>query len=296
MADTRESMSMCKLFIGGLNKSTTDEEMNEHFIQFGHIKDLVVMKGDDGGSRGFGFITYKEAESVEKVFAARPITVGGKVLDPKRAMPKELGPGAHPKTNKLFLGGIPKSWTDDDIRKYIEGRHKTEYGTITKITIIKDRETQESKGYAFLEASSTDFADRLAISEADFHVGERKCQIKKAEDKEGFSEGGRGGRGGGRGGERGGFSRGGRGGDRGGRGGDRGGRGSYGGGRGGDRGGRGGDGGGRGGRGARGGERGGGARGGGYGQAGGYGQGTYGAPYGQSAYGAPAYHMQAQDQ
>ena len=41
-------------------------------------------------SRGFGFVTYKDQESVERAMAARPHTIDDKVVEAKRAAPREV--------------------------------------------------------------------------------------------------------------------------------------------------------------------------------------------------------------
>lgn len=42
-------------------------------------------------SRGFGFITYSESESVEKAQANRPHTIDERPVETKRAMPRNVG-------------------------------------------------------------------------------------------------------------------------------------------------------------------------------------------------------------
>jgi len=219
--DTRECDAMRKMFVGGLNKYTTDEAFFEYFGQFGNMEDKVIIKDPQSKlSRGFGFITYDCSDAVEKVFQARPHTIDNKTLDCKRAMPREFNSSAaHAKVTKLFVGGVGPDLTPEDLQEYIESRHPTSVGTIDKIDFLKDKTTEQNKGFGFLECSSTDFADRLTISEQHFNLKGKKMGIKKAEPKPG--EGGAADRGRGRGG----FA--GRGGGRG-RGG--GGRGGYGGG------------------------------------------------------------------
>jgi len=224
--DTRECEAMRKMFVGGLNRDSTDEAFFDYFGQFGNVVDKVVIKDPQTKtSRGFGFITYDCSDAVEKVFQSRPHTVDNKTLDVKRAMPREFNTTtAHAKVTKLFVGGVGPDLTVEDLQAYIESRHPTSIGTIDKIDFLKDKTTNQNKGFGFLECSSTDFADRLTISEQHFMLKGKKMAIKKAEPKggEGAPAGGDRGRG------RGGFqARGG--GGRGGRGGGRGGRGGYGG-------------------------------------------------------------------
>ena len=49
-----------KLFVGGLPQEVSEEELNEHFGQFGEIES-VNLKTDPntGRSRGFCFVVYK---------------------------------------------------------------------------------------------------------------------------------------------------------------------------------------------------------------------------------------------
>lgn len=228
--DTRECEAMRKMFVGGLNRDTTEETFNEHFGQFGEMVDQVIIRDSvSRHSRGFGFVTYNKSDCVEEVFKARPHVLDGKTLDVKRAMPRDYNTStAHSKVTKLFIGGISPDLTPEELREYIEGRHPPRIGTIDKIDFLKERETNKNKGFGFLECSDTDFADRLTISENSFTLKGRNMSLKKAEPKPeqggGGGAGGRGGaqRGGARGGGRGSF--GGRGGgQRGGRGGNRGG-------------------------------------------------------------------------
>jgi len=218
--DTRECEAMRKMFVGGLNRDTTDDAFFEYFGQFGNMVDQVVIKDPQSKvSRGFGFITYDSSDAVEKVFQSRPHTIDNKTLDVKRAMPREFNTStAHAKVTKLFVGGVGPDLTPEELQEYIESRHPTSVGTIDKIDFLKDKTTNQNKGFGFLECSSTDFADRLTISEQHFNLKGKKMAIKKAEPK-----GSEGGGGGDRGRGRGGFSAGGRGRGRGGGGGGRGG-------------------------------------------------------------------------
>jgi hypothetical protein len=126
---------------------------------------------------------------------------------------------------KLYIGNLPFSATEDQLHEYFSQIGVTPSG----VNLIRDRFTGQSRGFAFVELSNDDDADRAVNSLNGQNFGGRNLVVNEARPQ---AE--RGGGGGGRGGGGGGY-----GGGRGGHGGGGGGRGGHGGGggRGGDRGG-----------------------------------------------------------
>jgi len=60
----RREILSSKLFVGGLAWATTDETLAAHFAPFGDVVEAKVIKDrETGRSRGFGFVTYENAES-----------------------------------------------------------------------------------------------------------------------------------------------------------------------------------------------------------------------------------------
>ena len=58
------------MFIGGLSWQTTPESIREYFSIFGELAEVMVMKDPaTRRSRGFGFITFSEPHSVDKVLS-----------------------------------------------------------------------------------------------------------------------------------------------------------------------------------------------------------------------------------
>ena len=116
----------------------------------------------------------------------------------------------------LYVGNMSFSTTEDQLREVF-----AQYGTVTKVQIITDRETGRPRGFAFVEMSDGGDAAIQAMNGA--QLDGRTLTVNEAKPRED-----RGGGGGGRGGYGGG-------GGRGGYGGGGGGRGGYGGGGGGGR-------------------------------------------------------------
>ncbi|KAI3456557.1 hypothetical protein Pfo_013220 [Paulownia fortunei] len=83
-----------KIFVGGLASTVTETEFKRYFDQFGTITDVVVMYDHNTQRpRGFGFITYDLEEAVDKVLFKTFHELNGKMVEVKRAVPKELSPG-----------------------------------------------------------------------------------------------------------------------------------------------------------------------------------------------------------
>lgn len=83
-----------KIFVGGLASTVTESDFKKYFDQFGTITDVVVMYDHNTQRpRGFGFITYDLEEAVDKVLFKTFHELNGKMVEVKRAVPKELSPG-----------------------------------------------------------------------------------------------------------------------------------------------------------------------------------------------------------
>ncbi|TYI68061.1 hypothetical protein E1A91_D08G062500v1 [Gossypium mustelinum] len=83
-----------KIFVGGLTSTVTESDFKKFFDQFGNIIDVVVMYDHNTQRpRGFGFITYDSEEAVDKVLLKKFHELNGKMVEVKRAVPRELSPG-----------------------------------------------------------------------------------------------------------------------------------------------------------------------------------------------------------
>jgi RNA recognition motif-containing protein len=114
--------------------------------------------------------------------------------------------------SKLYVGNLSYSTTEDDLRTLF-----AQAGQVKSVSVIKDRDTGRSKGFAFVEMTNDDEAQK-AISQfngAAFQERSLKVNVARPREDRPRGAGGGGGGGGGFGGPRGG-DRGGGGGGRGG--------------------------------------------------------------------------------
>ncbi|KAI6160516.1 heterogeneous nuclear ribonucleoprotein HRP1 [Pisolithus thermaeus] len=142
-----------KMFIGGLNWDTTDESLRNYFSQFGKVDACTIMRDAAGRSRCFAFLTFEDPASVNAVMV-REHFLDGKIIDPKRAIPRQ----EHQRATKLFIGGLPGSVTSESMRDFF-----SQFGKVIDSTVMLDRETGRSKGFGFVSFEDTDVTPFLGF-------------------------------------------------------------------------------------------------------------------------------------
>src|SRR5437868_5065716 len=90
----------------------------------------------------------------------------------------------------LYVGNMSFSTTEDQLREVF-----SQYGTVTKVQLIMDRETGRPRGFAFVEMS--DGGDQAIAALNGQPFGGRSLTVNEAKPREGGGGGGRGGYGGG---------------------------------------------------------------------------------------------------
>jgi RNA recognition motif-containing protein len=108
--------------------------------------------------------------------------------------------------NRLYVGNLSFNANADSIRAAF-----SQYGEITDIHIVADRQTGQSRGFCFVTMGSADAAAKAIAGMNGTLLDGRALKVNEAEERQG---GGGGGGGGGRGGGRGGGGGGGGGGRR----------------------------------------------------------------------------------
>lgn len=119
-----------KIFVGGLASTVTENDFKKYFEQFGTINDAIVMYDHNTQRpRGFGFITFDSEDAVDMVLHKTFHELNGKMVEVKRAVPKELSPGPNMRLpigeynhgmNRInsFLNGYSQGYNPSSVGSY----------------------------------------------------------------------------------------------------------------------------------------------------------------------------------
>lgn len=98
-----------KLFVGGLSWSTNDAGLRSAFERYGDIQEAkVIMDRETGRSRGFGFVTFSEADDATKAInALNGAMIDGRAIKVNEANEKPEGERG-PRGPRPSFGGGPR--------------------------------------------------------------------------------------------------------------------------------------------------------------------------------------------
>ena len=147
------------------------DKFRTYFERFGTVEDAVIMRDKfSHQSRGFGFITYTDPASAERVLKEN-LELDGRRVDPKLAVPRGEepaprssrgggggggrggyhddgyggGPPGPSRTTKIFVGGVTPETTSEDLNTYF-----SRFGEVSVAQIMYDQTTNRSRGFGFV--------------------------------------------------------------------------------------------------------------------------------------------------
>ncbi|CAI4212249.1 unnamed protein product [Parascedosporium putredinis] len=148
------------------------ESLRDYFSQFGEVLECTVMRDNNTGrSRGFGFLTFKDAKTVNIVMVKEHF-LDGKIIDPKRAIPRD----EQEKTSKIFVGGVSQETTDQEFRDYF-----AQFGRVVDATLMMDKDTGRPRGFGFVTFENEAGVDACLNAKLEIHG--KFIEVKKAQPR-----------------------------------------------------------------------------------------------------------------
>jgi RNA recognition motif-containing protein len=78
----------------------------------------------------------------------------------------------------LYVGNLPHSTTEEELRNIFET-----HGTVEKVSLVTDRDTGRSRGFAFVEMADSSAADKAIAALNGTELGGRTLTINEARPK-----------------------------------------------------------------------------------------------------------------
>ncbi|XP_058103582.1 heterogeneous nuclear ribonucleoprotein Q-like [Magnolia sinica] len=157
VAKERRKRKEYEVFVGGLDKDATEEDLKKVFSVVGEITEVrLMMNPQTKKNKGFAFLRFATVEKAKRaVSELKSPMVNG----------KQCGVAPSQDNDKLFLGNICKTWTKEALKEKLK-----HYGieNVEDLNLVEDTINEGMNcGFAFLE-----FPSRLDAMDAYKREGE----------------------------------------------------------------------------------------------------------------------------
>jgi len=144
VAKERRKRKEFEVFVGGLDKDASEEDLRKVFSEVGEVVEIrLMMNAQTQKNKGFAFIRYATVEQAKRACTElKNPQVNGKVC----------GISPSQDNDTLFLGNICKTWTKEALREKLKS---FSIDNIEDLTLVEDPENEGmNRGIAFIEFSA----------------------------------------------------------------------------------------------------------------------------------------------
>lgn len=180
------------VFVKNFGEGIEDVQLKEIFEKYGEITSAVVAKGDDGKSKGHGFINFKDAGAAEQAvdemhdsdYNGKKLFVGRfqKKFERVSTLKKMHEEKKQERQNRymginLYIKNLDDTIDDERLRKEF-----VSFGTITSAKVMQ--ENGRSKGFGFVCFSAPEEATKAVTDMNGRIVGSKPLYVALAQRKE----------------------------------------------------------------------------------------------------------------
>lgn len=174
------------IFVGGLESTTTNRDLLEHFGSFGVVRfcEVQCWKNNPTKYRGFAIMDIGDPTTYENILLTSQ-RLNGRPIEVKKLIVDKSELEEHTQSlndRKVFVSNLPKKLTDVQLHQFF-----SQYGKVELAYIIKHHKDGKSKGFGFVlyhnkedKEAVTQLADKIG-----FNIDGRKiaCSSYVAKNK-----------------------------------------------------------------------------------------------------------------
>ena len=176
---------MCRIYVGSINFEVREEQLKTMFSPFGPLKS-VSMSWDPitQKHKGFAFIDFETPEAAQlaldqmngNFLSGRNIKVGRPSNMPQaQAIIEEIQREALNHYNRVYIGGVHKDLTVEDIKSVFEA-----FGKIKSCELAPTTVAGRHKGYGFIEYDNIQSCQDAISSMNQFDLGGQLLRVGRA--------------------------------------------------------------------------------------------------------------------
>ncbi|TVU50788.1 hypothetical protein EJB05_02178 [Eragrostis curvula] len=159
-----------EVYIGGISSNVSSEDLKKLCESVGEVVE-VRMRGK-GDNRLYAFVNFRTKDLALKAIQK---------LNNKDLKGKKIKVSSSQAKNKLFIGNVPRNWTQDDFKKAVE-----EVGPgVLKVDLLKVPRSDRNKGFGFIEYHNQACAEyaRQKMSTPEFKLDTNSPTVSWADPK-----------------------------------------------------------------------------------------------------------------
>uniref|UniRef100_A0A7S2EZ67 Polyadenylate-binding protein n=1 Tax=Stereomyxa ramosa TaxID=1078864 RepID=A0A7S2EZ67_9EUKA len=177
------------VYVKNLDPEYTDEDLKKDFSAYGKVQSAIIMRDQNGKSRGFGFVNFEDPETAQEAAAKlNAQKIRGKTVYVGRAQSRGerdaiLKQLREERAQKYQGRNLYVKNLDDGIDEDKLSEAFSVYGPITSCRIMVD-EKGNSKGFGFVCFESTEDASKAVTEMNGSMLGGKPIYVALAESKE----------------------------------------------------------------------------------------------------------------
>ncbi|EOA20950.1 hypothetical protein CARUB_v10001285mg [Capsella rubella] len=159
--DFQINIEMRDVYVGNLSTTTTEGQLNMLFRAHGDLEHVSIIKTADGSSRGFGFVTFRHAESAaQAINSLNGYKFEGRVWEVQHRNShrrEEIREGLQREVI-CYVGNFRYELTEAGLKDMF-----AQFGEVSSCKIRRDPNTGKSKGDGFVEFVTPEAASNATV-------------------------------------------------------------------------------------------------------------------------------------